>query len=73
MFYSVIVTSIRGYGTAKLTIVFRMSMPFTLTFDAQSLLISALLKEVRPPEWLWNLQAREEAGDDELRFHSIFT
>lgn len=73
MFYSVIVISIRGYGTAKLTIVFRMSMPFTLTCDAQLLLISALLKEERPPEWHWNFQAREEAGDDELWFDSIFT
>lgn len=47
-------------------------MPFTLTCDAQLLLISALLKEVRPREWHWNFQAREEAGDDELWFDSIF-
>lgn len=41
-------------------------MPSTLTCDAQSLLISALLTEVQPAEWPWNFQAREEAGDDEL-------
>lgn len=72
MFYSVIVTSIRSYGVTKLTIDFRMSMPFTPAVDALSLLISELLTEVRPPEWHWNFQAREEAGDDELWFHSIF-
>lgn len=41
-------------------------MPSTLTCDAQSLLISALLTEVQPAEWHWNFQARDEAGDDEL-------
>lgn len=64
MFYSVNVKFVGGSGAAKLTISFRMSMPFIPTCDARSLRISAPLTEVRPADWHWNFRAREEAGDD---------